>query len=317
MPPKSKKLVDQVSPKSVSPKNKTKRCPKGEYRNPKTGLCEKKGEKEDKKADKKSEMRQKPRNLSKMTLKEKDIYEKRKSCIDKYRRNLPSLTELQQVDGEGEQEPESKKSDSESPKSAEKLKSKSKSKKNIPKSAASNMTILEFHSKSKLLPKSSPLPPTAARDLSNFSKHDVEYEGKIYPTVEHAFQAQKGGCLVDKKGQSISEDKKTEFIEKVRALDTAEQAKSAGGKGAMKKEDIYLDIKCWDSKRNEIMDALIRSKVERHADIRKILDIVKEEKIRLVHFSRMDMEWGAHVDKEIGEIKEGKNKLGELYMSLL
>jgi len=75
------------------------------------------------------------------------------------------------------------------------------------------MIIMKFHSKSKVLPKTSQLPPTAMRDLSNFSKHDVEYEGKVYPTVEHAFQAQKGNCLVDKKGQTISEDKKREFNE--------------------------------------------------------------------------------------------------------
>jgi len=43
MPPKSKK-----SPQEISPKNKTKRCPKGQQRNPKTGDCEKKVEKQEK-----------------------------------------------------------------------------------------------------------------------------------------------------------------------------------------------------------------------------------------------------------------------------
>jgi len=85
----------------------------------------------------------------------------------------------------------------------------------------------------------------------------------------------------------------------------------------MKKECISLDIKCWDSKRNDIMDELIKSKVERHEDIRHILEIVKRENIHLVHFSRMDMEWGAHVDPVTNEIKDCKNRLGELYMSLL
>jgi hypothetical protein len=44
MPPKSKKVEEKSSPKS--PKNKTKRCPKGEHRNPITGICEKKKERE-------------------------------------------------------------------------------------------------------------------------------------------------------------------------------------------------------------------------------------------------------------------------------
>lgn len=94
MPPKSKKNIDPVSPKSGSPKNKTKRCPKGEYRNPKTGVCEKKVEKMGEKQQ--IEMREKPKNLSKMTIKEKDIYEKRKSCIDTYRKKLPSLMDKMQ-----------------------------------------------------------------------------------------------------------------------------------------------------------------------------------------------------------------------------
>ena len=332
MPPKSKKVQEKIiSPKSSSPKNKTKRCPKGEQRNPKTGLCEKKIEKVEKMVEKQNpqkqiEMRDKPKNLSKMTMKEKDIYEKRKTCIDTYRKKLPSLIEeLEESQEKLSEEEESPKS--ESPKSKtnfpKKLTPKSKSSPENTKSAPSKMNILQFHSKSKLLPKNSPLPPTAMRDLSNFSKHNVEYEGKVYPTVEHAFQAQKGGCLIkinkDKKSIEkipLEKEKQEEFIEKVRALETAEQAKSAGGKGAMKTAGIAMDPVCWDSKRNNIMDALIRSKVERHEDIRNILDIVKQQNIQLVHFSRMDMEWGAHVNPNTNEIT-GKNKLGELYMSLL
>ena len=44
MPPKSKKVEEKSLPKS--PKNKTKRCPKGEHRNPITGVCEKKKERD-------------------------------------------------------------------------------------------------------------------------------------------------------------------------------------------------------------------------------------------------------------------------------
>jgi len=95
MPPKSKKSLLEKSPK-----NKTKRCPKGEQRNPKTGLCEKKGDKGERqkqqkeikqKPEKQIVMREKPKNLSKMTIKDKAIYEKRKECIDAYRKKLPSL----------------------------------------------------------------------------------------------------------------------------------------------------------------------------------------------------------------------------------
>ena len=46
-------------------------------------------------------------------------------------------------------------------------------------------TIMQFHSKAKLLPADSIFPPTAMRDLSNFSEFDVEYDGFVYRTVEH------------------------------------------------------------------------------------------------------------------------------------
>jgi len=98
MPPKSKKNIEKpVSPKSSSPKNKTKRCPKGQQRNPKTGDCEKKVEKQEKpkilEKVQKIEMRKPPKNLSKMTVKDQKIFEKRKECISAYREKLPSLME--------------------------------------------------------------------------------------------------------------------------------------------------------------------------------------------------------------------------------
>jgi hypothetical protein len=100
MPPKSKKNIDPLSPKSSSPKNKTKRCPKGEYRNPKTGVCEKKVEKgentmkisEKPKPPKQIEQKKPPKNLSKMTIKYQKIFQQRKLCIESYRSKLPSLS---------------------------------------------------------------------------------------------------------------------------------------------------------------------------------------------------------------------------------
>ena len=88
MPPKSKKIVAETSQKEKSPKNKTKRCPKGEYRNPKTGLCEKRQETKEKQAKepkaKATEQRKPPINLKKISVKDQKIFEQRKSCIQKY-----------------------------------------------------------------------------------------------------------------------------------------------------------------------------------------------------------------------------------------
>lgn len=295
MPPKTVK-----SPVENEPKNKTKRCPKGEFRNKKTGLCEKKVKDVEAAVEPKATVEPKTTVEPKAAIqlepkanpnieKQMSIYEKRVKCIQNFRKKIDSQK-------------------------------RSKTVKKLPAVKMSEPTkTLQFHSKSALISKSKLFPKgknpfhrdTALRDLSNFSEFDVEYDGVVYKTVEHAFQTLKSLCM---KGP---EEKIQEYIEKVKSAETAVDAKSAGGKTAMKKEGVSLDIECWENKKDDIMDKLIRSKVERHEDIRKILETVKEQGFYLVHFSRMDMIWGAHVDAETGEVKKGENRLGKLYMSLL
>jgi ribA/ribD-fused uncharacterized protein len=164
--------------------------------------------------------------------------------------------------------------------------------------------IMIFHSKAKKC--SSPFPESAMKDLSNFSSFDVEYEGHIYPTIEHAYQALKYSCTQNKDLVGIIRD---EFADK-----TAVQAKSSGSKKEMKKRGVTLDVKCWNETSLLIMKKLILSKLQRHPEIRKILDVAREQNIRLVHFSRMDMYWGAHTN---GEEVTGLNHLGEIYMDLM
>lgn len=161
-----------------------------------------------------------------------------------------------------------------------------------------------FHSKAKKC--GSPFTESAMKDLSNFSSFDVEYEGYIYPTVEHAYQALKYSCTQNKNLVKVIRD---EFADK-----TAVQAKSSGSKKEMKKRGITLDVKCWNEYSLPIMKKLILSKVQRHPEIRKIIDVAREQNVRLVHFSRMDMYWGAHAN---GDKVTGVNHLGEIYMDLM
>lgn len=218
----------------ISPKKK--RCPNGTRKNKKTGICEKKKEKEEK--GKKEEIQ---RNKS-MAL---------------------------------------------------------------PKKTTPERMLLQFHSKSALLKNGDKLPPTALRDLSNFAYFSVEYDGHKYPTIEHAFQAQKYTCT-----------SKPELVSRFHdgTYDTPEKAKTAGGKGAMKKAGVTLDIDCWNGKKDALMEELVKSKTK-HPEIQKILKIAQSENIRFVHFSRFDMEWGAHMKD--GKIVEGKNKLGEIYNRII
>ena len=164
---------------------------------------------------------------------------------------------------------------------------------------------MQFHSKSKKTEP--PFSPTAMRDLSNFSDHDVSYGGNTYKTVEHAFQALKYSCT-----------DKPELVNTVRlkfADKTGVEAKSSGGKGAMKIWKVTLDVSCWENKKVGIMRDLIASKMERHPEIREIIKVAKENKITLVHFSRSDMYWGAHVNEAGTGLKNGQNMLGKLFMS--
>jgi ribA/ribD-fused uncharacterized protein len=145
--------------------------------------------------------------------------------------------------------------------------------------------------------------------LSNFSEHDVQYDGYLYPTVEHAFQALKYSCTENPELVNVIRE---QYKNK-----TANEAKSSGSKAGMKKMNVSLNLKCWDNKKDAIMRALIQSKVQRHPEILGILTVVRDNGYTLVHHARTDMEWGAHVnyddEKHITGIKEGVNKLGEIY----
>ena len=261
----------------------------------------------------------KRRDFSKITKKERDILETRRNCIQRFR----SKIEIPLVEDIPEKEMEPVKEKKVKEKKVKEIKEKKvkevkekeikeKKEKKVKevtekeeKKEKPSSKTMQFHSKAKLLPKSSPFPTTAMKDLSNFSEHDVEYQGKIYPTVEHAYQSQKYTCT-----------EKPELVEMVRTLKTALEAKSAGSKSGMKKNGVTLDMECWNKKKLNLMKELIQSKIERHPEIKEILAIVKREGIQLVHFSRTDMEWGAHVEED-GTIKRGNNLLGEIYMSFV
>ena len=213
------------------------------------------------------------------------ILEKRKKCVEKFRNRLTRRKNvtIKKIETEKIQkmEPMQKMEPQEKP-----------------------YQILQFHSKSALL-KSGPLPKDALRSLSNFSEHPVEYDGHEYPSVEHAYQAQKYLCSNKPELARLFYDG---------SLKTPADAKSAGGKTGMKKNGAQLDIDCWNKPNHvdTIMHSLIMSKIAKNMDIRNILDIASKNNIRFSHFSRSDMYWGAHLNDD-GTIKKGENKLGKIY----
>ena len=184
-----------------------------------------------------------------------------------------------------------------------------------------NITVLQFHSKAKKLPKSYPnvspkdtLPEDATYRLSNFSPDSVEYEGHVYPTAEHAYQAQKykySSALNPNKNSINPEELMTQFYDGT--ITDPIEAKRKGSKAGMKKTKYVLNIQKWARDQDAIMDAIIKSKIERSPHIRNIIRISAKQGIRYVHFSRTDMYWGAHFDKDAFEVTDGLNKLGEIY----
>ena len=188
--------------------------------------------------------------------------------------------------------------------------------------------ILQFHSKSALLkPKDSKpyldagMPETAMRDLSNFADFSVKYKSKVYPTVEHAVQSQKYiySEYVEPKPKKTAQKQKTETLDEILAGFTVDgkmsalDAKKEGGRKAMEIRGYTLDITRWEKESVPLMKELIKSKIERNKEIKKILEVAKKFELKLAHFSRSDMKWGCHMSEDGTAIKNGKNLLGEIY----
>ena len=123
--------------------------------------------------------------------------------------------------------------------------------------------------------------------LSNFSSSKIEYQGIIYPTVEHAYQAAK----------TMDMDKRQEIA----YLRTPRAAKKAGKKLHLRKE--------WDDIKLRIMETLLREKFKCPILKRCLIDtgdVILEE-----GNTWYDVFWG--VDLRTGR---GENHLGKLLMEI-
>ena len=121
--------------------------------------------------------------------------------------------------------------------------------------------------------------------LSNFQKCKVEFDGEIYPTVEHAFQAAK---TFDK------EERK-----KILAVASPVIAKRIGRRVALRED--WEDVKC------DIMLELLKSKFSNDELKEKLLATGDAELI----------EGNNHGDRFWGQVNgEGMNMLGKLLMDV-
>ncbi|MEZ0230956.1 MAG: NADAR family protein [Planctomycetota bacterium] len=120
--------------------------------------------------------------------------------------------------------------------------------------------------------------------LSNFHYSVVHWDGREYPTVEHAFQAAK----------TSDEDERR----LVREASSPAQAKKLGKKVTLRSD--------WETVKIDIMEQLVREKFTKHAALRAaLLETGERELIE-------GNTWG---DRFWGKVRgAGKNHLGKILM---
>lgn len=123
--------------------------------------------------------------------------------------------------------------------------------------------------------------------LSNFFESVLELDGRIWPTVEHYFQAQKF--------VSLSEQ------EAIRSAPTAAEAK----RRAWRHVEIRSD---WDKVRDEVMSRGLAAKFAQHQDAQAAL--LGTWPLPILEDSMIDSYWG------IGATGAGENRLGKILMKL-
>ena len=133
-----------------------------------------------------------------------------------------------------------------------------------------------------------PFYETSGMVLSNFSAHRIEYEGVEYPTVEHAFHAQKFG------EGSVKE-----------RITRAGSPLVAWELGRKYKPERRAD---WDDVKVGVLTELVRAKATQHDEVANALILTGEEEI--VELNPDDSFWGTGPDGN------GDNHMGKILMRI-
>ena len=126
--------------------------------------------------------------------------------------------------------------------------------------------------------------------LDNFSSFKVEWNGYMYSTLEEAFQT----------ARFIGSDE--ELVQKIKNSHSAHEAQK------IPYQNLDKQRKDWEKVELEIMEELLRLKVEQNPYVLKKLLETKDYYI--VEDSPKDAYWGW------GENRDGLNNLGKLWMKI-
>lgn len=129
--------------------------------------------------------------------------------------------------------------------------------------------------------------------LSNFYPCEVEYNGIVFPTAEHAFQFQKV-----RPDNPIADS----YREAILNARTASEAKRIGSTVPL--------VKKWDDNKVEIMCEIVKAKFDQHPELRFKLCATKHEKLIEGNYWN-DEFWGISLHSN-----KGLNVLGQILMDL-
>ncbi len=128
---------------------------------------------------------------------------------------------------------------------------------------------------------------TRFHDLSPFSAHEVEIDGVVYKTAEHAYQALR-----------VIKEKRAEVM-------SARSPMDAWRLGQICKEEGKLVA---DFNKEALMEKIFRAKLAQHRDIELVLRATGDRELLKVY--EADSYWGT------GSNGTGQNKMGVLWMKL-
>lgn len=124
-------------------------------------------------------------------------------------------------------------------------------------------------------------------DLSPFSAHEVEIDGVVYKTAEHAYHALR-----------VVPSARPSIVSSSCPLDAWREGQECKKRGEM--------IDSYD--KEVLMEKIYRAKLEQHPDIRRVL--LASENRELLKVFDTDYYWGTGADGS------GENRAGKIWMKL-
>ncbi|EKM52566.1 uncharacterized protein PHACADRAFT_66300, partial [Phanerochaete carnosa HHB-10118-sp] len=127
-------------------------------------------------------------------------------------------------------------------------------------------------------------------EFTNFAPYTVEFDGKVYPTSEHLFQAYK------------FLNTRPELAERIRSAPSPREALEEATRMRKLQRSDWFDVNIG------VMEQLLEAKFTQHTTLRDLLLGTGEREI--VEASPVDAFWG------FGKDRQGRNELGKALMRL-